>query len=39
LDEIRYCLTDGQEAAALLGYIPLTEQAVRQILLRLDSIE
>lgn len=37
-DVVRYCLADGQEAAALLGYIPLTEQAVRQILHRLDSI-
>jgi len=38
-DVVRYCLTDGQKTASLLGYIPLTVQAVKQILLRLGSIE
>jgi len=38
-DVVRYCLAEGQEAADLLGSIPLTEQAVKQILLRLDSIK
>lgn len=38
-DVIRYCLTDGQEVAALLGYIPLTEAAVRAIMERVERIE
>jgi phosphate transport system substrate-binding protein len=38
-DVVRYCLSDGQEVAGLLGYIPLTKPAVEQILQRLDSIK
>lgn len=38
-DVVRYCLGDGRKTASLLGYIPLTEQAVKQILLRLGSIK
>mgnify|MGYP001827988438 FL=1 len=37
-DVIRYCLTEGQKVAGLLGYIPLTEQAVQLILQQVDAI-
>ncbi|MCG6897833.1 MAG: phosphate ABC transporter substrate-binding protein PstS [Thiocapsa sp.] len=38
-DVIRYALTEGQAVADLLGYIPLTEQAVRLILQDLEQID
>lgn len=38
-DVLRYALADGQTTASLLGYIPLSEEAVRQIVKRLDSVD
>jgi phosphate transport system substrate-binding protein len=38
-DVIRYALTEGQKVADLLGYIPLTEQAVRLLLQQVEFVE
>jgi phosphate transport system substrate-binding protein len=36
---VRYVLTEGQKVAELLGYIPLTEQAVGLLMQQVDFIE
>lgn len=38
-DVIRYALTDGQKVADLLGYIPLTEDAVKLIREKVETIQ
>jgi phosphate transport system substrate-binding protein len=38
-DVIRYALTEGQQVAGLLGYIPLSEQSVRLLLQQVDLID
>jgi phosphate transport system substrate-binding protein len=38
-DVIRFALTEGQEVADLLGYIPLSEQSVRLLLQQVDLID
>jgi phosphate transport system substrate-binding protein len=36
---LRYCLTDGQEVASTLGYIPLNKEATDLILERIEAIQ
>ena len=38
-DVIRYALTDGQQVADLLGYIPLTDDAVKIIREKVETIQ
>jgi phosphate transport system substrate-binding protein len=38
-DVVRYALTEGQKVADLLGYIPLTQQAIGLLLQQVDFIE
>ncbi|MBK1724103.1 phosphate ABC transporter substrate-binding protein PstS [Thiocystis violacea] len=38
-DVIRYALTDGQQVAGLLGYIPLTEAAVALLQQKVEQIQ
>lgn len=38
-DLLRYCLTDGKEAAAQLGYIPLPPHMVKAVMEYLDEIQ
>jgi phosphate transport system substrate-binding protein len=36
---LRYCLTEGQQYSESLGYVPLPEQVVQQVLKAVDSIQ
>jgi phosphate transport system substrate-binding protein len=36
---LRYCLTDGQEIAGKLGYIPLPENVAKKVLAAVETIE
>jgi phosphate transport system substrate-binding protein len=38
-DLVRYCLTDGQKVTEQLGYIPFSEDAVKEIMTRIPSAE
>ncbi len=38
-DVLRYGLTEGQDVAERLGYIPLTEESIRGILKKIESLD